>query len=55
LRRLYGCGVYAGKLFCLIAVLTYLIWVFYEWLQPRSSIDIAPDFPIRTYKERLLV
>lgn len=49
LRKYYGCGVWAGKLFCLIVALGFLIWRFLEWYQPRESIELAPDFPHEEY------
>ncbi|RKO91063.1 hypothetical protein BDK51DRAFT_36048 [Blyttiomyces helicus] len=44
LRRFYGCGLYAGKLACMIVAVHHLLWVFLEWLVPRSGIDVAPTF-----------
>jgi phosphatidylinositol glycan class A protein len=45
LKRYYGCGVWAGKLFCLCVVVDFLIYVFLELCWPRSNIDIARDWP----------
>ncbi|KAI0116482.1 glycosyltransferase family 4 protein [Nemania sp. FL0031] len=45
LKRYYGCGVWAGKLFCLCVVIDYLIFVFCEWWWPKDQIDIARDWP----------
>ncbi|KAI0205731.1 glycosyltransferase family 4 protein [Astrocystis sublimbata] len=45
LKRYYGCGVWAGKLFCLCVVIDYLIFVFCEWWWPKNQIDIARDWP----------
>ncbi len=45
LKRYYGCGTWAGKLFCLCAVVNYLFFLFLEWCYPRESIDICPDWP----------
>jgi phosphatidylinositol glycan class A protein len=45
LKRYYGCGVWAGKLFVLCVVVDYLIWVLLEFLFPRSNIDIARGWP----------
>jgi phosphatidylinositol N-acetylglucosaminyltransferase subunit A len=49
LKRYYGCGVWAGKLFCLCAVIDYLILLFLEIWQPRTSIDIARDWPRKPF------
>ena len=45
LKRYYGCGIWAGKLFCLCVVVDYLIWVFLELWAPRANIDIARNWP----------
>ncbi|QKX61569.1 uncharacterized protein TRUGW13939_08721 [Talaromyces rugulosus] len=45
LKRYYGCGVWAGKLFCMCVVIDYLIYVFLEMLWPRANIDIARSWP----------
>ncbi|CAG8459624.1 6459_t:CDS:10 [Paraglomus brasilianum] len=51
LRRYYGCGVWAGKLFCILIALDYLIWKFLEWVAPRESIEIAPAFSYKKYRK----
>lgn len=45
LKRYYGCGIWAGKLFCLCVVIDYLIYVLLEMLAPRGNIDIAKPWP----------
>ena len=45
LKRYYGCGIWAGKLFCLCVVIDYLFFLFLEWWFPRENIDICPDSP----------
>jgi phosphatidylinositol glycan class A protein len=45
LKRYYGCGTWAGKLFCLCVVVDYLIFVFLEMWTPRENIDIAKNWP----------
>lgn len=45
LKRYYGCGIWAGKLFCLCVVIDYLFFLFLEWWFPRGNIDICPDWP----------
>ncbi|KAI3636506.1 hypothetical protein MIR68_005451 [Amoeboaphelidium protococcarum] len=52
LRRFYGCGMWAGKLFCCIVALNYIFLLFLEWLYPRSDIDLVPKFDLAEYKER---
>lgn len=45
LKRYYGCGIWAGKLFCLCVVIDYLILQFLEIWAPRANIDIAENWP----------
>jgi len=51
-KRFYGCGSIAGKVFSLVVAVGFLVWQFYEWIQPAEDIDIAPDFPYYKYNER---
>ncbi|PHH75646.1 hypothetical protein CDD83_4381 [Cordyceps sp. RAO-2017] len=48
LKRYYGCGIWAGKLFCLCVVIDYLFFLLLEWCQPRDAIDLCPDWPRKT-------
>jgi phosphatidylinositol glycan class A protein len=49
LHKYHACGPVAGKLFCCIVLLDYLLWRLFEWLSPREQIDRAPDFPYALY------
>ncbi|KKA30157.1 hypothetical protein TD95_005377, partial [Thielaviopsis punctulata] len=49
LKRYYGCGLWAGKLFCICVIVDYLIYLFLEWMYPRSQIDICDDWPRKQY------
>jgi phosphatidylinositol glycan class A protein len=51
LQKFLGCGLYFGKINCLLAALDYLLWQFLEWLQPAADIDAAIDFPYLEYKK----
>jgi len=51
LRKYYGCGLWAGKLFCMLVALGYIIWRFLEWISPRENIEVAIDFPFEEYKQ----
>ena len=51
LKRYYGCGTWAGKLFCLCVVVDYLLFVFLEIWAPRTSIDIARNWPKKRQSE----
>ncbi len=45
LKRYYGCGIWAGKLFCLCVVIDYLLFQLLEMLAPRANIDICKNWP----------
>jgi phosphatidylinositol N-acetylglucosaminyltransferase subunit A len=45
LKRYYGCGAWAGKLFCLLVALDFLVLWFLEFCYPRENIDVARDWP----------
>lgn len=45
LKRYYGCGIWAGKLFCLCAVIDYLLYVILEIFAPRKRIDTCINWP----------
>jgi phosphatidylinositol glycan class A protein len=49
LKRYYGCGIWAGKLFCLCVVIDYLIFLILELWAPRSRIDIARSWPRKPF------
>ncbi|KAJ1913507.1 Phosphatidylinositol N-acetylglucosaminyltransferase GPI3 subunit [Mycoemilia scoparia] len=51
LRKYYGCGLVAGKIFCIIVALDYLLSVLFEWIWPKDSIEIAPNFPYKKYRK----
>jgi phosphatidylinositol N-acetylglucosaminyltransferase subunit A len=45
LKRFYGCGAWAGKLFCLLIALDFLLLCLLEFCFPKDRIDIARDWP----------
>ena len=51
LKRYYGCGIWAGKLFCLCVVIDYLIFLLLELWAPRDAIDIARNWPKKIQEE----
>lgn len=51
LKRYYGCGIWAGKLFCLCVIIDYLFFLFLEWVAPREDIDIAAEWPRKSLIE----
>ena len=48
LKRYYGCGIWAGKLFCLCVIIDYLLFQLLELLAPRANIDICRNWPKKT-------
>lgn len=52
LKRYYGCGIWAGKLFCLCVVIDYLLFLFLELWFPREDIDICPNWPRKVQGEK---
>ncbi|MCJ1280081.1 hypothetical protein MMC21_007906 [Puttea exsequens] len=51
LKRYYGCGIWAGKLFCLCVVIDYLIFMLLEMLFPRANIDICKNWPSKAQRK----
>ena len=45
LKRYYGCGIWAGKLFVIVVVIDYLIYCLLEIMYPRDSIDVCKPWP----------
>ncbi|KAF6829916.1 phosphatidylinositol n-acetylglucosaminyltransferase gpi3 subunit [Colletotrichum plurivorum] len=51
LKRYYGCGIWAGKLFCIVVIVDYLLFLFLELWFPRDQIDICPEWPRKIIDE----
>ncbi|KAF7024296.1 hypothetical protein CFC21_036662 [Triticum aestivum] len=43
LPRYLTCGVWAGKLFCLVMIINYLVWCLLEFLWPAEGIEEVSD------------
>ncbi|KAH9685868.1 phosphatidylinositol N-acetylglucosaminyltransferase subunit A [Citrus sinensis] len=43
LSRYLSCGAWAGKLFCLVMIIDYLLWRFLELWKPAEDIEEVPD------------
>ncbi|KAK9459343.1 uncharacterized protein V1516DRAFT_628370 [Lipomyces oligophaga] len=54
LKRYYGCGIWAGKLFVMCVVVDILILRLLSWLCPAETIDRARKWPRRPTDEPLL-
>lgn len=44
LSRYLSCGSWAGKLFCLVMIIDFLLWHLLQLWQPAKDIDEVPDF-----------
>ncbi|KAJ1816876.1 Phosphatidylinositol N-acetylglucosaminyltransferase GPI3 subunit [Coemansia sp. RSA 2598] len=49
-RKYYGCGLVAGKLFCLVAAVDFLIGVVLAWIWPKEQIEVARQFNKDRYR-----
>ncbi|KAK3703306.1 Phosphatidylinositol N-acetylglucosaminyltransferase GPI3 subunit [Vermiconidia calcicola] len=45
LKRYFGCGIWAGKLFVIVVVVDHLIYCFLEVWWPREGIDLCKAWP----------
>lgn len=45
LKRYFGCGIWAGKLFVIVVVVDYLVYCFLELMYPRDKIDLCKPWP----------
>lgn len=45
LKRYFGCGIWAGKMFVVVVVVDYLIYCFLELMYPREKIDVCKTWP----------
>eukprot|EP00919_Chromeraceae_sp_WS-2016_P072671 GHVR01171779.1.p1 GENE.GHVR01171779.1~~GHVR01171779.1.p1 ORF type:complete len:457 (-),score=90.11 GHVR01171779.1:160-1530(-) len=49
--RIYNCGPIAGKLYCIVIILDYLLYLLLEFIYPRKDVDIVPDFPYVPHRD----
>ncbi|XAR64761.1 Phosphatidylinositol N-acetylglucosaminyltransferase [Bertholletia excelsa] len=50
LSRYLTCGAWAGKLFCLVMIIDFLLWHLLRLLQPATDIDEVPDVILSTHQ-----
>lgn len=43
LSRYLTCGTWAGKLFCLVMIIDFLLWHLLKVFQPAADIEVVPD------------
>ena len=52
--RYYACGPWAGKLFCLVVVVNFIVWRFLEWQQVHFRFaPFATDFERNRYASEM--
>ncbi|KAJ3672973.1 hypothetical protein LUZ60_006347 [Juncus effusus] len=51
LPRYLSCGAWAGKLFCLVMIVNFLLWRLLEFFQPAESIEEVPDMVLKHQHE----
>ena len=52
--RYYACGPWAGKLFCLVVVVNFIVWRFLEWQQVHFWIaPFATDMQQNRYASEM--
>jgi phosphatidylinositol glycan class A protein len=47
LKKYYGCGVFAGKLFCVLVAIDFLLLLTLEYLQPTETIDVCKTLTVQ--------
>ena len=45
LERYRRCGLWAGPLFCLLALLDHMLYLLARWLRPDGDFEEAVDWP----------
>lgn len=53
LKKYFGCGIWAGKLFVIVVVVDYLIYCFLEIMYPRDKIDLVKPWPKTNANEEM--
>ncbi|XP_022154114.1 phosphatidylinositol N-acetylglucosaminyltransferase subunit A isoform X1 [Momordica charantia] len=46
LSRYLSCGSWAGKLFCVVMIIDFLIWYLLKLWQPDENIEVVPDITL---------
>lgn len=54
LPRYLRCGSWAGKLFCLVMIINYLLWHLLQLLQPSCSIEEVPDILLAEHQDEMV-
>lgn len=55
LPRYLRCGSWAGKLFCLVMIVNFLLWHLLQLVQPSDSIEEVPDTHLTQYQHEEIV
>ncbi|GKD17948.1 hypothetical protein Tco_1207106, partial [Tanacetum coccineum] len=46
LPRYLTCGAWAGKLFCLVMIIDFILWRLLQLWQPDSEVELVPDIKL---------
>lgn len=49
LSRYLTCGAWAGKLFCLVMLIDFILWQFLQLWQPDRDIEVVPDVTLANF------
>ncbi|XP_023531731.1 phosphatidylinositol N-acetylglucosaminyltransferase subunit A isoform X2 [Cucurbita pepo subsp. pepo] len=52
LSRYLSCGSWAGKLFCLVMIIDFLLWYLLKLWQPDENIEVVPDFTLTCNRDQ---
>ncbi|KAH8927170.1 glycosyltransferase family 4 protein [Atractiella rhizophila] len=52
LRRYHACGVYFGKVLCIILIVQWWCFLLLDWWNPREEIDLAGDLDVGKLAEK---
>ncbi|MQL96292.1 hypothetical protein Taro_028962 [Colocasia esculenta] len=51
LSRYLNCGTWAGKLFCVVMIIDFLLWRLLELWQPSNDIEVVPDLNVNEHQD----
>uniref|UniRef100_A0A7N2L1Y7 phosphatidylinositol N-acetylglucosaminyltransferase n=1 Tax=Quercus lobata TaxID=97700 RepID=A0A7N2L1Y7_QUELO len=52
LSRYLACGAWAGKLFCLVMIIDFLLWRLLQLWKPAEDIEVVPDIVLSLDEDR---
>ncbi|XP_051138717.1 phosphatidylinositol N-acetylglucosaminyltransferase subunit A [Andrographis paniculata] len=52
LPRYFSCGAWAGKIFCVVMIIDYLLWCLLKLWKPDRDIEVVPDIDLSSTHNR---